>query len=169
MKQLKTDTIIGILFVIITGTLSHFFYDWSGNSRIAGFVTPVNESVWEHKKLLFFPMLLYALFMIFRLREEYPCIASSLFFGLLAGTFLIPALYYAYTAILGKDLLFLDIGTFLLGILAAFRLSYGFTVSCRLKPFTRLLGAIVFLLLVCFLLFTYNPPSSRIFEIPSPS
>ena len=72
MKQLKTDTIIGILFVIITGTLSHFFYDWSGNSRIAGFVTPVNESVWEHMKLLFFPMLLYALFMIFRLREEYP-------------------------------------------------------------------------------------------------
>ena len=45
MKQLKTDTIIGILFVIITGTLSHFFYDWSGNSRIAGFVTPVNASV----------------------------------------------------------------------------------------------------------------------------
>lgn len=169
MKQLKTDSIIGILFVIITGTLAHFFYDWSENSRIVGFVTPVNESVWEHMKLLFFPMLLYELFMIFRLREEYPCIASSLFFGLLAGTFLIPALYYAYTTVLGKNLLFLDIGTFLLSILAAFRLSYVFTVSCRLKPFTRLLGAIVLLLLVCFLLFTYNPPDSRIFEIPSPS
>ena len=169
MKQLKTYTIIGILFVIITGTLSHFFYDWSGNSRIVGFVTPINESVWEHAKLLFFPMLLYTLFMISRLREEYPCITSSLLFGLLAGTLLIPVLYYAYTAILGKNLLFLDIGIFLLSVLAAFRLSYEFTLSCRLKPITRLLGTIVFFLLVCFLLFTYNPPSSRIFEIPSPA
>ena len=93
MKQLKTYTVIGILFVIITGTLAHFFYDWSGNSRIVGFVTPINESVWEHAKLLFFPMLLYTLFMISRLREEYPCITSSLLFGLLAGTLLIPVLY----------------------------------------------------------------------------
>ncbi len=47
-----------ILFVIVLGTLMHFMYNWSGKHPFAGLIAPVNESVWEHMKLLFFPMLL---------------------------------------------------------------------------------------------------------------
>lgn len=96
MKQLKCFIIIGIVFVLIAGSLAHFLYDWTGRNDIVGLFTPINESIWEHMKLLFFPMLLYTLLMIFKFKDNRLCIASSFSFGILAGTFLIPILYYAY-------------------------------------------------------------------------
>lgn len=44
MSQLKRYMIIGTIFVIILGTLSHFFYEWTNNNYIVGFLTPINES-----------------------------------------------------------------------------------------------------------------------------
>lgn len=167
MKQLKTYTILGIIFVLFTGTLAHFVYEWSGNNSIVGLFTPVNESIWEHMKLLFFPMLLYSLFMIFKFREDHPCIASSLFFGILGGTLLIPVFFYGYTYILGSDMFILDMIIFVSSILIAFCLSYRLTLSCRLKPYTLLLFALVCILALCFACFTYRPPNLAIFDDPA--
>ncbi len=116
MEHLRHYTIIGIIFVLVTGTLSHFLYDWSGQNPVVGLFTPVNESVWEHMKLLFFPMLLYSLIIILKYRRQYPHIASALFFGILTGTVLIPIFYYAYTSVLGTNYLALDIGVFILSV-----------------------------------------------------
>lgn len=169
MKQPKTLTIIGIITVLLTGTLAHFAYEWSGNNHIVGLFTPVNESVWEHMKLLFFPMLAYSLFQVFQLKKEFPCIVSASCFGILVGTWLIPALYYAYTFVLGKNTFLLDIATFVLSTLAAFLLSYRLTQSCGLKSYTLLLVVLVCVLLACFFRFTYSPPDSELFRDPSVS
>ena len=58
-KRLYISTIIGTIFVSAAGTLLHFVYGWTGNHFIVGLFAPVNESTWEHMKLLYFPMLLY--------------------------------------------------------------------------------------------------------------
>lgn len=166
MKQLKCFTIIGIVFVLIAGSLAHFLYDWTGGNDIVGLFVPINESIWEHMKLLFFPMLLYSLIMISTSKDNRLCIASSYSFGILAGTFLIPILYYAYVSVLGKSVFALDIIIFILSILIAFVLSYKLSLSCRLKPYTFLLAGFVFLLLVCFIIFTYHPLDFRIYEVP---
>ena len=110
----------GILFTSILGTLSHFLYEWSGGNLYVGFFAPVNESVWEHMKLIFFPMLFYSLILFVKLKTEYPCIISSVCFGILTGTFLIPVLFYAYTCLLGKNVFLLDLATFVLSAAAAF-------------------------------------------------
>lgn len=167
MKELKRYTIIGIIFVLITGSFAHFVYGWSNQNHIAGLFTPINESIWEHMKLLFFPMLIYSFFMTYKFVQEYPCIISALSFGILAGTFLIPLFYYAYTDILGKDIFILDIGTFILSILIAFWISYRLTLSCKLESYTFLLCLLVCLLLACFLVFTYHTPHFAIFQDPT--
>ena len=169
MKHLKQYTIIGIIFVLLTGTLAHFLYDWTGNNHIVGLFTPINESIWEHMKLLFFPMLIYALIMILKFHKRYSHITSALSFGILTGTILIPIFFYAYTSIIGKDFFILDIGIFILSILIAFWLSYKLTLSCKLEPFTFLLCCLVCVLFICFILFTYHPPETRIFIDPSTS
>lgn len=169
MKNLKCYIIIGIFFVIIAGTINHFLYDWTGNNHIVGLFTPINESIWEHMKLLFFPMLIYSLLLILKFKRIYPCVISSLCFGILIGTILIPIFYYAYTSILGKNFFILDIGTFILSIVLAFWLSYKSTLSCKLEPYTLLLCCLVVTLFVCFLLFTYTPPEIWIFEDPTVS
>ncbi len=167
MKHLKRYTIIGIFFVLITGTLAHFLYDWSGNNYIIGLFTPINESIWEHMKLLFFPMLIYSFFIIFKFKKTYSCITSSLFFGIIIGILLIPIFFYAYTSILGEDTFILDIGTFILSIIIAFWLSYKLTLSCKLEPYTLLLCGLICILFICFMIFTYNPPKTRIFKDPT--
>lgn len=169
MKYLKRYTIIGIIFVLITGTLAHFLYDWTGNNDIVGLFVPINESIWEHIKLLFFPMLIYSLILIFKFRKTFPCITSALCFGILAGTMLIPILFYTYTAIIGKDIFFLDISTFIISIILAFWLSYKLTLSCKLEPYTFLLCCFVCILFICFILFTYRPPKAQIFAEPTVS
>ena len=114
MNRLKKYTLTGIVFVIITGTLSHFVYEWTGNSPIAAPFFPVNESTWEHMKLVFFPTLIYGIFMISALKEEAPCITAAVPSGILAGTAAIPVLFYTYTGILGFHIFILDIAVFLL-------------------------------------------------------
>ena len=69
-KTIKKFTIIGALFVTIFGSLFHFVYGWSGNNRIVGALTPVNESVWEHLKLALIPLLLFALIEWYFLRKS---------------------------------------------------------------------------------------------------
>lgn len=169
MKHLKHYTIIGILFVFITGTLAHFLYDWTGNNHIVGLFTPINESVWEHIKLLFFPMSLYALIIIIKFHRKYSCITSALCFGILLGAFLIPFFYYVYTFVLGKNIFILDIVTFILSIVIAFWLSYKLTLSSRLESYTLLLGILVCILFICFFVFTYHPPDATIFQDPTSS
>lgn len=167
MYRLKRNLVIGVVFVFITGTLAHFLYEWTGNSFFAGLFTPVSESVWEHMKLLFFPMLFYSLPLTIAAKGSYGCLVPSLCFGILAGTLLIPVLFYAYTFILGKNILVLDIAIFALSTVLAFWTAYRLTLSCRLKPYTGLLCALVCILFLCFLLFTYSPPDMEIFIAPA--
>ena len=58
-KFYKRYIVTGFLFVGILGTLFHFVYDWCRLARLIGLFVPVNESTWEHMKLLFIPMLIY--------------------------------------------------------------------------------------------------------------
>lgn len=169
MKQLKRYTIIGIIFVLATGSISHFVYGWTGNNHIAGLFTPINESIWEHIKLLFFPMLVYSLIMIFKFHRKYSYITSALSFGIVVGSLLIPLLYYAYTSILGRNIFILDIGTFIVSVITAFWLSYKLTLSGRPEAHTPLLLILVCILFACFLVFTDHPPDAAIFEDPASS
>ena len=166
MKDLKRSCIIGALFVIITGTLAHFVYDWSGQNDIVGFFTPVSESTWEHMKLCFFPMLLYSLYMWWSLRDTHPCICSALPAGVLAGTFTIPVLFYTYTGIIGKSFLPVDIGIFVVSVIVAFYIIYKLSISCKVRRYTGLLWLTTVILGLCFVLFTYLPPNIGLFREP---
>lgn len=166
MNKLKRYTIIGTIFVIITGTISHFIYEWSGNNFILGFFFPVNESTWEHMKLCFFPMLIYSLFMNKKLKDDYPCVASALLSGILLGTFLIPVIFFTYTGILGRNYLPLDIATFIFSVIIAFVTVYKLTLSCKMSSCNSRLCLSVFIMAACFFVFTYLPPDIGLFIAP---
>ena len=166
MKELKHYIIGGIIFVLAAGTLSHFLYEWTGNSFVVGLFTPVNESVWEHMKLVFFPMLLYSSLMVPKLKNRYPCISSAYCFGMLLGTVLVPVLFYAYTFAIGHNVFFLDLATFAASVIIAFVSVYKLTLSRRTWAFSFLLYALAAAGIICFLLFSYNPPPMAIFTPP---
>lgn len=167
-KLVKYQAVAGFFFVLLLGALSHFLYDWTGQNPVAGLFVPVSESVWEHMKLVFFPMLLYAAGILLTAKKNRPCTAASLCLGILLGTLLIPVLYYAYTGILGKNVFALDLAVFAVSTLSAFLLFYLLAASCWLRrcflPCTA-----VCILLLCFLFFTYHPPEAELFRDPEAS
>lgn len=167
MTQLKRYTLIGAIFVTALGTLSHFFYDLSNQNFIVGFFSPINESTWEHMKLVFFPMLLFSLFVISKSKESNPCITSAFLSGILIGTLLIPLIFYTYTGILGYNVFILDLLTFLLSVIGAFFVAYRLTLSCRMQEYTTLLWIAVGVVFLCFLLFTIAPPDIALFADPT--
>ena len=168
MNKLKLYTVIGIVFVSIIGSLAHFVYGWSGENPVAALFFPINESTWEHMKLLFFPMLLYSVFMSSKLKASTPCSTSALLAGILFGTFLIPVFFYTYTGILGMNTLVLDIAVFILSVIFAFCLVYKLTLSCKAAKYNSLLKFLVFLMTLAFWVFTYFPPNIALFYNPVP-
>lgn len=163
-RKLSFYTIAGILFVSILGTLSHFFYEWSDSNKIIGLFSPVNESVWEHIKLFIFPMILYSVFMVTNLKSEYPCVKSALFLGTLWGCLLIPTLYYTYTGAIGYHIAVIDIAIFFLSTILAFWFAYRATLSCQALLYEPLLRIFNIILVLFFILFTYNPPGFPLFR-----
>lgn len=166
MKKIYFSTIVGILFTAIAGTLSHFIYEWSNQNFFIGFFVPTNESTWEHMKMVFFPMLLYILWNNSKEKKLSSTISCSNAAALLIGTFSIPVLFYTYTGILGTNYLPLDIAVFYLSILFAYVFRYHFIKKRISTIHCRWLNATVLVLLLCFIIFTLNPPSIGLFQIP---
>ena len=82
----------GFLTAAVLGTLAHFAYRWSGGALLAGVFCAVNESVWEHMKLLFFPVFLFTAAQ-FCVGERDGLLAARAV-SVTAGLALIPTLYY---------------------------------------------------------------------------
>lgn len=166
MKKLFCSTLSGIFFTAIAGTLSHFLYEWSNENFLVGFIVPVSESTWEHMKMLFFPMLVYGIFENNILKKRIPSLFCGTAAALLLGTFSIPVLFYTYTGILGTNYLALDIAVFYISILIAFAFRYQIIKKGISKIHCRWLSASILLILICFLVFTLNPPAIGLFQVP---
>lgn len=165
-KSLKSTMLWGFFFTAILGTLFHFLYEWTGKNALVGLFTPINESIWEHIKLLFFPMLLYMAIAIPRQKDNFPCIAYGLSAGLLLGSLLIPVLYYTYSGILGTHYAAADIAIYYLCVLIAFITAYRLAMTCRGQRLFPLLKSLIFLWAASFFLFTFFPPALPLFAVP---
>lgn len=171
MKQSNKQTYYysagGFLAVLLLGSLSHFFYEWSGNNSVVGLFAPVSESIWEHMKLLFFPMLLFSL--LEQLLPEHRSL--SLFCartaGNILGTVLIPVLFYTYSGILGFHNLFFDIMTFIAATATAFIFSDKKADSPRFQTGCTWIFLLAAVIAVCFFIFTFYSPGTGIFKLPS--
>lgn len=164
--------IAGYLFTAILGTLSHFFYNWSGKYPLIALFSPINESTWEHMKLIFFPVLFYLLvtccFIIYFIhsKEQQQQFCSSLLLGNLLGTLSIPILFYTYSGILGKHFLFVDILIFLIGLLIVFFTAWKLYDSAKIFQWRHWIKSITLLFLIFFFIFTFYPPQIGLFRQP---
>lgn len=158
--------LIGFVFSCILGTLAHFFYEWSANSVILSLFCPVNESVWEHLKLIFFPYLIWSAVEFFCAKDRKINLFFSKLCGILAGMTLIVFIYYTYTGATGNESITADIASFFIGTAAAYLISYTIIKNCSYKGKASEIISFIFLLLILgiFILFTFSPPLIPLFE-----
>ncbi|MCX6087642.1 MAG: DUF6512 family protein [Caldiserica bacterium] len=159
--------ISGFLFIVITGSMLHFMFEWTGRLEWVALFAAVNESTWEHLKLAFFPSFIFALI-------EYPFIRNKVKNFSVAKTLsfyviplLIIALFYLYLVIFRKDSLFWDIFIFVFSVGIGQIVSYKILVSKEFSKTVRSTFKVLFLvILIAFLFFTYLPPHNFLFKDP---
>ncbi len=154
----------GIIFIFLLGALLHFVFEWSGESKIVGLIASVNESVWEHFKQGFWPMCLYAVIEYSFLRGR----VSNFLTAKAVAVYMIPIItglvFYAYTAIIGEEILIVDILIFLIAIVVGQLTSYKIMTSARLPKYSNVISLIfIILLALVLILFTLYPPHLPIF------
>ncbi len=110
----------GFVFTSIVGTLLHFIYALFGKSIILAPFSAVNESTWEHMKILFVPMFIFAIIESKYLKGYYENFWSSKLIGILIGLVLMPVIFYTYTGVFGKSIDFINIAIFFICAAAAY-------------------------------------------------
>ena len=163
---MKKRAILSFFAAAALGTVWHFLYDVFPNPLTA-LIAPVNESVWEHLKLLFFPPL--AVFFVLASRVPGP--GRNFWSGALSCVLLSPALltgaFYALTAGFGVPAgPAFDVSLYCLCLASAWICAFRLMQSGRAS---RRLGALVIacgVLGTAFVVFTSAPPPLPIFISP---
>ncbi len=166
-RKVLTYELIGAVLIIILGSLLHFTFEISGNQPIIGVFSAVNESVWEHLKLAFWPALFFGLIEFIPLRRD----VNNFVFAKTVGVYLmiaiIPAVFYFYTALTCENILAIDVGSFVVAVVLGQLLSYKLLTIRQLPRWLTWVSLVFYVLLgVLFVVFTFYPPQAPIFLDP---
>jgi hypothetical protein len=164
MKPLLKWELGGIAFIFFVGSALHFLFEATGYWPPAGAIAAVNESVWEHLKLTFWPALIWGL-LEYRFQKE----ARHNFWwakalDIYAMPITISAIFYLYTAIIGHSILAIDIATFGLAAAVGQLISYKIIAGKPIPSWLNLTGITLILCLgMAYIVFTYLTPHWHIF------
>lgn len=164
-NTLKRWEIAGIVVTCILAPVFHFTFNWSGGSRIVGTFSAVNESVWEHGKILAFPFILYAVFEFFIIKPDAKRFwaAKAVAFAFLPLAMI--TFFYTYTGMFGVENVLIDIiSTFVWLILASLLFQKLYNSNYNLEKYFGWLMALLLGVLAIEILFTYFPPAIPLFR-----
>ena len=168
MKRKKCQ-VVGFLFTVLVGTLLHFSYEWSACSPLIGVLSAVNESVWEHLKLIAVPMLIFGAYEYFAYGRKQRNFFPIRVLSILLGITIILTVFYTYSGIIGRNSTFVDMLLFYVAVFAAYRFSAKMLGTDRFSSGSARTFAVIGLLImiVCFVLFTFSPPRIDLFRDPT--
>lgn len=155
----------GFILIFVFGGFFHFMFELLGRWPPVALIAAVNESVWEHLKLAFWPALIYAMVEFPFLKGIVKNFWTAKAFGILSMPIIIVFFFYSYTSLIGHHILWVDIALF------GFSVSIGQMISFLLmirRPFSfniRLIGAMLLIIMIlAFSLFSYMPPRFPLFR-----
>lgn len=158
--------LMGFAVTSFLGTVLHFLYDWLGGAVWIAPFSGVNESTWEHMKLLFWPMLLFAVAQRFSFRDQkdFWCVKLR---AIAVGLVLIPTIFYTYNGAIGKSPDWLNIVIFFIAAAIAYvyeaRLFHAKRLQCAMP---NVAVTLLLILAMLFVVFTFAPPQIEIFKDP---
>ena len=165
-RSIGLSQLLGFGVTALVGTLLHFLYDWLGEAVWVAPFSSVNESTWEHMKLLFWPAFIFAIAQSFFFKDysEFWCVKLR---GTLLGLTLIPVLFYTYNGVIGKSPDWVNIAIFFISAAVLYlyenRLFATDSVVCR-RP--KLAIVLLCIIGVLFIVFTFRTPELGVFKDP---
>lgn len=162
--------IIAFFVISILGTIGHFLYDLSSNNFIVGLFFPVNESLWEHLKLLFFPTVIYSAFEYFLSKEKPKNYIFAILLSTLCGLLAIVVGHYTLSGIIGRSYGVIDISLYYISVIIMLIKKRKLITNGNFgsKYSNIIFLGIAVIIAMLFMIWSYNPPSLAIFNPPIP-
>jgi len=158
----------GWIVTMVGGVALHFVFNWSGRQSLVGVVSAVNESTWEHMKILFVPMFLFSVVQLFGQEKPGSNFLAVRAGSILAGMAAIPVLFYTYTGILGRSVPWVNILIFALAALGTILLDYRWMSEKRFSSLWQQILGLLALWGIVFLVvyWTFHPPMFPLWQDP---
>lgn len=163
--KIQNFQIFSVIFTFMLGTLLHFTFNLSGQDKIVAVFSSINESVWEHLKLIYFPMLITTVIGYFCFNKSIFNFLCAKTIGILTSICFTIIFFYTYTGIIGNTIAFVDILSFFITIILGEYLSYRLIVksfNCNNKVSIIILA----LFFISFFIFTFFTPNIGLFKDP---
>ena len=141
------------------------FHNLSNNNYLIGLFSSINESSWEHLKLLYFPMLITSIIGYNYYKNTLPNYLCTKTKGILLSLLFMIIFYYTYTGILGHDITILNISSFFIATIIEEYYTYKNINNNKNCNFILTL-IILLTLLTLFIIFTFYPPHINLFKDP---
>ena len=156
----------GFLFIGLVGAALHFTFELSNfSSNVVAYFSAVNESTWEHLKMVFFPGLVFALIQYTYVREK----VNNYLIAKTVSLFLMPLVimvgWYIYAPAVGRSIYRVDLTLFYIAVFVGQYASYKLLTRPPLenKYNTYAIVALV-VMFAAFSTFTFFPPRIFLFE-----
>ena len=145
----------------VLGSLMHFAYNVFSNPIVA-VIAPVNESIFEHLKLVLYPMLFVSLIVWYRYKNKDLSFLTASPISIIVGILSVVLIYYFYYFGLGIESLFLDIFLLLLSIFIG-NMSFYWVRVHHIQWSMKISFAIIIILIILFTFWTFFPPDLPLF------
>lgn len=166
----KKVIIISLILSIALGIFLHFTYNLSNKNILIGLISPVNESMWEHLKLIFIPFTLFGIIFYFNTKDNLTNTLLNTLLGNIVGMFSTIVTFYFLNNILKIQSMFVGIFSYILGITLAYIIFYLGIYNSEFKYETsnsNLIGICsLALMFVLFITSTISPIKTNIFKDP---
>ncbi|MBE6049738.1 MAG: hypothetical protein E7214_03515 [Clostridium sp.] len=167
-KTINNYILLGIPFIFILSALFHFMFEATGKPTISAVFFPVNESIFEHLKLVLYPSILYFLVSFFLLKKDYKISFKRWFIALCSSVILsiLTVLfgYYVFKYAFNIDSLIWHISILLIGtILGQLLAVHVYNKSHNTSKQFVIALLVLILLIIIFTWVTFNPPKLPLF------
>ncbi len=162
------NLILAFVIIGLLGGGGHFFYKWSGNNTFIGYFFPINESTWEHLKLLFFPTAIFSIVEYFFVKDKVSSYAPSVAVSLMLGLITIVSIFYTYSGVLGFKIEWFNIAIYYIALIVMLCIKALLINSNIINSRIATILALFWFLgmAIMFVVFTYNPLDFGIFKEP---
>lgn len=155
------------MFVSVFGVLLHFLYEWTNESVFAAPFSAVNESTFEHMKLLYFPLLAFAFIELKFTGKDREIYWGIKLVSTLTGLILIPVIFYTYKGALGGSAEWFYVAIFFIAAAVTFLVEYLLSKNEASFCLSENVSFLLFCLVgVLFVLFTFFTPRIPLFLDP---
>lgn len=161
MKKIK---IIGIFVIFLLSFISHFMYEWFP-CRIFSIFFPVNESIWEHMKLIVTPVLFFSIFENIFYKKRNILVNNfilSYSISTILGIVIYLILYLPSHYVIGHNI-FISIGLLFITFIIIEIINY-YIMKYRDIKHSKIIGLVIIVVMyIIFGYLTYNPPKIDLF------